>query len=279
MDNSEQQDFWTNIAGPKWVENQEAMDALMQPVLDGVLDRAGLQPGDTVLDIGCGTGASTLAAADIVGSEGQVLGADISTLLLDVARTRAAGRDTIRFVDADAATYAFEPASFDHLISRFGVMFFADSVAAFANMAQALKPGAQVSFASWGQIPNNPFFVDAAQAAREALGPIPRADPDEPGPFAFRDPERVLAILSDAGLQSPAVDVVDLHLTPPGTVQDFADRAIAIGPVEATLRHYDATPEQAKTVREAVVAQFAKYETAEGMRIPAEINFFTARAA
>lgn len=279
MDNSEQQDFWTNVAGPKWVENQVGMDALMQPVLDGVLERAGLQSGDAVLDIGCGTGASTLAAADIVGSAGQVMGADISTLLLDMARDRAADRGNIRFVDADASTYAFEPASFDHLISRFGVMFFADSVAAFANMAKGLKPGAQVSFASWGQIPNNPFFVDAAQAARDALGPIPRADPDEPGPFAFRDPERVLAILSDAGLNAPAVDVIELHLTPAGTVQDFADRALAIGPVEATLRHYDATPAQANAAREAVVAQFAKYETAEGMRIPAEINFFTARAA
>lgn len=278
-ENADQRDFWTDIVGEKWVRNQGTMDALMQPVLDGVLARAGLATGQAVLDVGCGTGASCLAAAAAVGPDGMVLGADISPTLLTLARSRTADHPNITLIEADAALHGFEPAHFDHLISRFGVMFFADPVAAFSNMAAALKPGGQVTFASWGQIQENPYFTDAAQAARETLGPMPKADPDLPGPFAFRDPERVIGILTGAGLTEADADVVPLHLTPPGTLADFAEQAMAIGPVEATIREYGPDAAGLAKVKDTLQATFARYDTEDGLRIPAEIVFYTARAA
>jgi SAM-dependent methyltransferase len=253
------------------------LDQLLQPVLDAVLARAGIEPGAHVLDIGCGTGASCLAAAERTPG-GAVLGADISPTLLSLARERCAAHPAISLIEADAATHGFAPAAFDHLISRFGVMFFADPTAAFANMARALKPGARVSFASWGQIPANPYFTHAAQAARDALGPMPKSDPDAPGPFAFRDPDRVLAILGAAGLHDAQADVLQLHLTPTGTLDDYVTQACAIGPAEATIREYQPDDAGLAALRAALHRAFAPFDTPDGLRIPAEIVIYTASA-
>ncbi len=277
-DNRDQQEFWTDIAGPKWAEHQRAMDALMQPILDGVISRAELKPGAQVLDIGCGTGASVIAAADQVEASGHVLGADISSRLLDVARLRTKDLSNITLVDADAASHPFDEARFDNLISRFGVMFFSDPVAAFANMAKGLKPGARLVFAAWGDIRENPFFTYAAQAARDVLGPIPKSDPDAPGPFAFRDPDRVSGILSDAGFSNLDIDVEDLHLRPSGPLTKFAEQLCDIGPAESALKHFEANAQQRADVEARLAEVFAPFETDGHLRVPARINFVSATA-
>ena len=277
--NRDQKAFWTDQAGPAWVARQAQMDHLLGPVLDGVLDRAGLCPGDAVLDIGCGAGTSSLRAAKLVGTEGRVLGADISDTLLEVARAEAKDIPLLDYVLADAASHGFEAAQFDHLISRFGVMFFDDSATAFRNMRKALKPGAKVSFATWGQIPENPYFTFAAQAARAVLGPVPKTDPDAPGPFAFRDPEMVLGLLADSDFEDQAVEVVSLTLPAPGGLRELADLCCAIGAAQSALAHHEATVEQADALQEALVEVFAPFASDKCVHIPAEINFFTARAS
>ncbi len=278
--NRDQKTFWTAQAGPKWVAQQAALDDQLQGVLDGVLSRAALRTNDYVLDIGCGTGASTLAAANHVGSDGHVFGADISATLLGLAQKRAEGLSHVTFAETDAASHAFQAQSFDHLISRFGVMFFADPVAAFANMARALKPGGNLTFASWGQIPNNPYFTRPAQVARDVFQDAPpKPDPDGPGPFAFRDPERVIGLLSDAGLHDVSCEVVAMDITPSGTVSDYADVMMQIGSAESACNYFDATAAQRAELRAALEQAFVDFETPQGLRVPAEINFFTARAA
>lgn len=277
--NADQQDFWTREAGPKWVKFQDSMDTQLQPILDGVLSRAALRSGDRVLDIGCGTGASTLQAAALVGADGHVMGLDISETMLRIGAQNAKGMETASFVLADAAVHAFEPDSFDHLISRFGVMFFADPVAAFANMVKAMKPGGKLTFGSWGQIPNNPFFKWPAGIAREVLGEMPKPDPDEPGPFAFRDPERVIGILSDAGFEQASCEVVSTHLTPAGTLQDFADLVLEIGTINSAIRYFDADEAQKARLHAGIMETFAKcVQDDDKLLIPAEINYFTATA-
>lgn len=277
QDNSEQAEFWTTSAGQKWVEQQEMLDAFMQPVLDGVMTRAALQAGQDVLDIGCGTGASTLIAAHHIGPSGHVLGADISPTMLAHAQTRAADHSNVTFTQADAALHSFDNGQYDHLISRFGVMFFTDPSAAFSNMIKGLKPGAHVTFAAWGDIANNPWFTIAAQAAKAELGAPPRVNPDDPGPFAFRDVTRVTDILSRAGFEHIEADVAALHLTPPGALADVARMATSVGPAARTVAHFQGSAANATAICERVEEAFQLFDTDQGIRVPAEINFFRAR--
>ncbi|GFE48280.1 methyltransferase [Roseobacter cerasinus] len=277
QDNSEQASFWTAQAGQKWVEQQALLDALMQPVLDGVFARAPLAAGHSVLDIGCGTGASTLQAADLVGNNGSVLGADISPTMLALAETRAAGRSAISFAEADAAQYAFDTQRFDHMISRFGVMFFADPAAAFANILKGLKPGAHVTFACWGPFVNNPWFSMAVQAAKDVLGAPPSVDPDEPGPFAFRDIDRVQGILKTAGFDRFEADAAQIALTPPGTRAQVAAMATSIGPVARTVDYFQGSASDSAAITARVDEALRDFETPKGVRVPAQINFFQAR--
>ena len=276
--NSDQRDFWSDAAGPKWLRYEAGLDHLMQPVLDGLLSRAGIQSGQAVLDIGCGTGASTLQVADRVGTFGRVLGADISGPMLERAAERAKAVDHVNFIEADAQNHAFEPEQFDHLVSRFGVMFFGDPTVAFKNMSRALKPGGHVNFAAWGQIPSNPFFTYPAQAARAIIGAPPKVDPDLPGPFAFRDPARVLDILTNAGLQDVKCDTAQIMLTPQGTMADFAKMVLRIGPADAAISHFQADEAQIETLGDMLHEVFAPFDGPEGIQIPAEINFYTGLA-
>lgn len=279
QDNSDQAAFWTTSAGQKWVEQQEMLDAFMQPVLDGLFERAPLRLGDRVLDIGCGTGASTLQAADRVGVDGFVFGADISPTMLAHASARAEGASNVAFEVADAAAYRFDAQSFDHLISRFGVMFFAEPVAAFRNILTGLKPGAEVTFAAWGQIQQNPWFTIAAQAAKEALGAPPSVDPDAPGPFAFRDVARVTDILTKAGFTDVSADVAALHLAPPGLLPEVARMATSVGPAARTVDYFQGSAADADAIAVRVEKAFEAFQTDQGVRVPAEINFFKARRA
>lgn len=277
--NTDQREFWSSAAGPKWLQFEAALDHHLQPVLDGVLARADIQSGDAVLDIGCGTGASALQLGTLVGLEGRVVAADISGPMLARAVERAKGRTQLSFIEADAQTHPFDTSQFNHLVSRFGVMFFADSVAAFANMARALKPGGRVTFATWGQIQANPFFTYPAQAARNVIGAPPKVDPDLPGPFAFRDPDRVLDILGQAGLRDVQCETAEVMLTPQGSMMDFADMVMSIGPANAAITHFEADAAQIATLHAMLQDVFAPFEGPEGLRIPAQINFFSAKAA
>ena len=140
--NHDQEDFWTNNAGPTWVAYEAPLDAFLAPVLDGVLGRAGVQNGHGVLDIGCGTGGSALLAGDAVGPNGHVMAVDISATMVARAKERTAAQPWVRIELTDAADHPFQMPQFDHVISRFGVMFFADTAAAFENIGRRSNPAA-----------------------------------------------------------------------------------------------------------------------------------------
>ncbi len=149
--NSDQIEFWNGLAGERWVRHQNELDAMIGGIGDDVLARAQISEGERVLDVGCGCGHTTLEIARQVGKSGSVTGIDISAMMLDHARTRAdaAGVENVEFLNADAATQQFPETGFELLFSRFGVMFFSDPVAAFKNLASAIKPGGRLAFACW----------------------------------------------------------------------------------------------------------------------------------
>lgn len=272
-ENADQAAFWGGDAGQKWVTQQALLDAQMRPVLDGVIARAGLTEGQHVLDVGCGTGQSALVAAKIVGKTGHVLGVDISPPMLDLAVARAKSFPQAAFVRADAATYDFPAAQFDRVISRFGMMFFADPVAAFMNIAKAIKPGGEMIFATWGQIDRNPWFTLPARIAKAEIGPIPKSDPDEPGPFALRNIAKVENILRDAGLRNVAGVAVDVGMHLPGGATEMAKLVRHIGSAALTVAHYGSDDTTVDILEQKIAAGFAEFP---GEIVPAEINFFTA---
>lgn len=276
MSNADQEQFWTDAAGPKWVAQQDGMDALLAPVLDLVMDRAALTKGDRVLDIGCGTGVSVAAAAQAVGASGHVTGLDISQTMLDLAATRLAHLDHVSLLKADAQTHAFDN-PFDAMISRFGVMFFEDSVAAFTALNAALKPGGQMTFAAWGPAPQNPYFMVPAKTAAGVLGPMPKTDRTLPGPFAFEDSDRTLGMMREAGIEDAQVETVTVHLTPDGNCYQTAALMMQIGPAEAAVKHHAADAGRAAQVETALADALVPFNKADGLRIPACIHIYTAR--
>jgi SAM-dependent methyltransferase len=274
--NPDQEAFWTRNA-QTWVQRQSELDALFAPVLEELLDRAMLRPGQSVLDIGCGTGISSRKAAAAVGPDGQVLGLDISAPMLERARAKFPDVGTLRFVVADAAEYDFGADRYDHLISRFGVMFFADPVQAFSNILKGLKPGAHLTCAAWSDLPDNPWFLAPLKAAKARIGAPPSLDPNTPGPLAFRDIARVTLMLENAGFDDVRGEAVALTLTPTGSPSLVAEQAASIGPAARTMEHFEGTRADFDAIVRDVERAFAPYETAHGVRVPASINFFQAR--
>ena len=273
--NEDQKVFWENFSAV-WVDQRRELDGLMAPVLNAVLDRADLADGQTVLDVGCGTGTSTIRAAALVAPSGRVIGADIAEQMLAYARTRIAGIDNIEFQTVDVAQHAFEDASFDRVISRFGVMFFDDPVAAFSRIRCAMKPGGRLVMACWGPLAANPWFRIPMYAAKAQLGAPPAVDPDAPGPLAFRDIDRVTGILKAAGFEEIVAEVERLKLTPPGDLRAVATHASSIGPASRTVEHFKADTSDVAAIIDRVSDGMAEFMTPQGARVPAEINLFSA---
>lgn len=278
MTNAEQEEFWTSHAGPKWVTQQARMDAVLAPVLRLLMDRAPLKTGDRVLDIGCGTGVSLSAAAKVVGSNGHVTGLDISETMLDLASQRMKAHVNVSLLKADAQVHMFAT-SFDAMISRFGVMFFNDTIAALKNLGRALASGGTMTFAAWGPAPQNPYFMVPAKAATRVLGEMPKFDRTLPGPFAFEDSARVLDMMEQAGLTNPRVETVGLDLTPPGNATETADLFLDIGPAQRAVEYHEADEAMTAKVKQAVAEAITEFETPSGLRIPACIHIYTASKA
>lgn len=252
----EQSRLWNGQAGQAWVETQAVLDALFQPFEDLLVDTALARPRGRVLDVGCGTGSTTLALARRLGAAVRCTGVDISEPMIAAARARAEREGApVHFLRGNAQTQAFEPASFDLIVSRFGVMFFDDSVRAFANLRAAASPGAELRCIAWRGPAENPFMTTAERAAAPLLPQLPARQPDAPGQFAFADPQRVRRILEDSGWAGIEIQPLDLgcRLPEPDLVPYFS----RLGPLGRVLPELDA-PTRSRVV-ETVRAAFEPY--------------------
>lgn len=279
--NAQQISYWNEISGPKWAELGDTIDEQIAPLgLEGI-DAAAPRPGERVLDVGCGCGHTTLELAARVGAEGSVVGADISSPMLDEARRKAAqsNASNVDFIQVDAQTHDFEPNSFDVLFSRFGVMFFADPVAAFSNMLGALRPGGRMVFVCWQEITRNPWmFVPAGAAAKHVQMPPP-PDLAGPGPFAFADRERVVDILSRAGFAQAEGRALDRQVCMAAglDLEQAARFIMQMGPAGAALR--EAGPEVIEAAAASVQEALRPHMTERGIEMDASAWIFSATRA
>jgi len=236
--NTEQDRYWNEHAGPVWVSYQERLDVQIGPHGERAQARLAPAPGERVLDIGCGCGASSLELARRVAPGGRVLGLDLSEPMLARARERAAaaGLANVGFRRADVQTAELEAGAFDAAFSRFGVMFFEDPVAAFRNVRSALRPGGRLAFACWRPVADNPWVLVPMTVAAKHLALPPPPAPDAPGPFSFGDAARVRRILEGAELADVAIEPVDLAMTlGSGDLASAADTLLEVGPLSRAL--------------------------------------------
>jgi len=235
----EQERLWNGPAGRAWVEAQAVLDRLFQP-FEALLAGTVAEGSSTrVLDVGCGTGALTLALARRLAAPGRSTGIDLSRPMIEAAQGRAARAvSPAAFILADAQRHAFEPGSFDHLVSRFGVMFFDQPAQAFANLRAAARPGATLEFVAWRSPAENPFMTTAEAAAAPLLPALPPRRAGGPGQFAFADAGRVRRILDESGWREAALQPLDVDCRMPEA--DLLHYLSWLGPVGQALQRSDA---------------------------------------
>jgi len=269
--------FWSGPGGQQWARYNDFTERLLAPVTAALLAATAAKPGERVVDIGCGCGMLALALAKHVGPKGFVRGIDVSAAMLAVGRRATPPDAAVEFVEADATTYKFAARDFDLLVSRHGVMFFADPVHAFTNLRAALKPGGRLVFSCFREPRLNPWAMAPLQAAYQFVPPLPRPGPEDPSPFAFADEGRVRRILDGAGF-------ADIMLTPHDLMFDIGagrglDGAVAnmveIGPGSRALDgQSDET--RAKAI-DGIRAALAPFVTDNAVKLGAAIWLVTAR--
>jgi ubiquinone/menaquinone biosynthesis C-methylase UbiE len=278
-ENADQIAYWNGPGGQHWTDRQQSQDILLAPVADILIDRAGARAGERIVDVGCGCGATTIAFAERVGPAGHVGGIDISAPMLARARQMAPAGAPIDFILADATVYPFEPAGVDLVVSRFGVMFFAEPAVSFANMRRALRPSGRLTFACWREPRDNPWLMLPLQAVYNHVPKLPQLGPEDPGPFAFASEARVHRVLGEAGFQEIAVERCDLQLDIAiGRGLDAAvEGALEIGPASRALA--DQPPNVIAAAANSIPEALAPFAKGQTVPLGASVWIVTARAS
>ena len=235
--NEEQRARWNGTDGEMWARHYDRMDRVLQPIDGPLLTFAAPVAGSAVIDVGCGCGGPTMKLARMVGPSGRVIGLDVSAPMLGRARERAREYDNVTFLLGDAAELPLENLDADLMVSRFGIMFFGDPMAAFSNLRKALLPGGRLRFSCWRPIQENPWLQIPLDAVYEHVPRMPKPAPDEPGPFSFAEPERVTRILTKSGFTQPSFTALDvrMNLAAGGTLEDASVSASENGPARRAL--------------------------------------------
>ena len=253
--------YWKGAGGKGWLAAIERIERSIGGFGTTALAAADVRPGERVIDVGCGLGGTTAALA---AKAEAVLGIDISDVLIEAAKAKKIAR--AEFLVADAATHPFDTATYDLVFSRFGVMFFADPVAAFRNLRRALKPEGRMVFVCWRTGPENPWGTAPARAAAPFLPPLPKPGPEDPGQFAFGDRARVERILTEAGFGELSIQPVDQPVFLGKSIDDILENAGQFGPL--SLAFADATPDQLAQAKAAIADMLKPHVQADGVRLP-----------
>jgi SAM-dependent methyltransferase len=258
---------WDGAEGAYWAEYEVTFDVSVARYQRRFFETAAIAAGDRVLDIGCGNGETTRDAARLAAPQGSALGVDLSSRMIEQARRRAAeqGIGNARFEQADAQIHPFDEQAYDVAISRTGAMFFGDPVAAFRNIARALRPGGRLALLVWQTLAQNEWVSEF----RQALGagrPLPAPPPDAPGPFSLADPDRVRTILSAAGFSDVTFENANELMYFGADADDGYGFVRGLGFTEFMLRDLD---DDARTrALAALRATIVAHDTGDGVLYP-----------
>jgi len=269
---------WSALA-QAWIDHEDPIEKAHSPVKDGLLKRAALKPGETVLDIGCGSGATSLDAAGRVGSDGRVIAFDIAESFVARVGARASGLPHLEPVQGDAQMHDFSSANCDAVVSLFGTMFFSEPKSAFANIGKAFVDGGRIVFVTWAGPQHNPWFSVPGRALAEALPAMPKPDPNAPGPMAFANIEMVTSLLSEAGFGDVAFEEVDTHLTPIGAAADITAMMLAVGPFRGAVSQFAASGSEGAAmdaISKGMTRGYVEFGTDQGVRVPARVIYYSA---
>jgi SAM-dependent methyltransferase len=234
----DQKALWNDRAGNAWVDMRDLLDQILRPFEDMLVDAVSNEAARCVLDVGCGTGSTTLALGRVLQPGGCCVGLDISQPMIAAARSRPGQENLpVSFIRADAQTYDFAPASFDMIVSRFGVMFFDRPIQAFANLRRAAQPGAWLRLIAWRSAAENPFMTTAERAAAPLLPDNPPRRSDGPGQFAFADSGFVRRVLSESGWDDIDMRPIDVTCALPET--ELVGYITRLGPLGGVLQEVD----------------------------------------
>lgn len=274
--NAEQAEYWNETGGPRWVQHQASMDTRLRPLTDELLVRAAPRPGEKVLDVGCGSGATAVPLGEAVGPKGQVIGIDISEPMLEAARERCQGIAQARFENTDAQIHPFPDRMYDLLVSRFGVMFFSDPYAAFKNLAQTLRPKGRLHFVCWAPLDRNPWFTVPLGVAKRYLGAPEPSPPRTPGPLAFSDPEYVEDILSRAGFRNIGIDPFETTIASSETPEQQAELFLKLGPAARLIAEREPNSKTLQALTTELTAELHRHQTSEGVSLGATVYYVSA---
>jgi SAM-dependent methyltransferase len=260
--------FWNGKGGETWVARQEHTDITLTPVIEALLAFAAPRTGERVVDIGCGCGAPTLEFARAVGPSGHVAGLDISGPMLAEGERRAsaAAINNIDWRQVDPATAELD--EYDLLVSAFGVMFFGDRIAAFANMRRGATEDARMALVCWRSLAENPWMEVPMKAVAQHLPPRPKQVPNAPGMFAFADPEHVAKVVTTAGWTPPRFEKLDMDLDIAAGrgLEEAVVQSTEIGAVNSWLRNQPADVVAAATA--SLRESLAPYADGVSVRLP-----------
>ena len=276
--NANQAKNWRGRDGARWARHKAPHDAMLAPLTEKAFDAVRFTPGQRVLDLGCGSGTTTFEIARSIAPSGFVFGIDFSDTLLALGREQAAAEPelNIKFESSDVETHNFEVANFDVAFSRMGVMFFSNPASAFTNVHRAMTPGGRLAFVCWRKVRANTWASVTLDIARHHVEMPPRPGPEDPGPYSFRDPERVHRILTEAGWSDVKVKELDADAYMGADLDEALANCLTMGPVANQIL---AAPENK---RAAIVAELRsvlpEYATERGVIMHAATWFVTAAA-
>ncbi len=279
LPNADQRLYWNETMGPTWGRYHKVLNAQLQAFGYAAMDRASLAEGERVIDVGCGTGETSMELGRRVGAKGSILGVDLSLPLLSIAREALAQTSLhhVRFEHADASSFSYEDAA-DVIFSRFGVMFFDNPLGAFTHLRHKLRSGGRLSMAVWRAAEHNPWMVVPLMAVAQHVTIAPPV-PNAPGPLAFADRDRVTAILEGAGFHHVAFDALDMPMAVGGatTLEETVEFLTSIGPAARALR--EAPREVIPAAKASMHEALAPFLTPAGVLLQGSVWLVTARAA